>query len=234
MAQAESNDMQILIGSYTHDSDSPGVLRLRFDPSQGRLEPEPLQALTSHNPSWLVLDERRGRLYATHENGPAHADPVGRVGAWQRDAKGDYQPIGQAISLGDEPTHASLSADGRYLFVSNYGSRPNPGGSLAVLPLDEDGRPLPVTQIAAHQASGVHPERQASPHVHSAVPSPDGTRLLVSDLAPTGCSSTATTRAMPNARCGQMSRPASSCPRAAARAIWCSIPMANTPTSPSN
>ena len=41
--------MQILIGSYTHDSDSPGVLRLRFDPSQGRLEPEPLQALTSHN-----------------------------------------------------------------------------------------------------------------------------------------------------------------------------------------
>ncbi|OSO72766.1 3-carboxymuconate cyclase, partial [Stutzerimonas stutzeri] len=181
-AQAESNDMHILIGSYTHDSDSPGVLRLRFDPSQGRLEPEPLQALTSHNPSWLVLDERRGRLYATHENGPAHADPVGRVGAWQRDAKGDYQPIGQVISLGDEPTHASLSADGRYLFVSNYGSRPNPGGSLAVLPLDEDGRPLPVTQIAAHQASGVHPERQASPHVHSAVPSPDGTRLLVSDL----------------------------------------------------
>jgi len=77
-AQAESNDMHILIGSYTHDSDSPGVLRLRFDPSQGRLEPEPLQALTSHNPSWLVLDERRGRLYATHENGPAHADPVGR------------------------------------------------------------------------------------------------------------------------------------------------------------
>ncbi len=132
-AQAESNDMHILIGSYTHDSDSPGVLRLRFDPSQGRLEPEPLQALTSHNPSWLVLDERRGRLYATHENGPAHADPVGRVGAWQRDAKGDYQPIGQAISLGDEPTHASLSADGRYLFVSNYGSRPRrqPGSAAA-------------------------------------------------------------------------------------------------------
>lgn len=181
-AQAGNDDMHILIGSYTHDSDSPGVLRLRFDPAQGRLEPEPRQTLAGDNPSWLVLDERRGRLYATHENGPAHADPVGRVGAWQRDAKGDYQPIGQAISLGDEPTHASLSADGRYLFVSNYGSRPNPGGSLAVLPLDEDGRPLPVTQIAAHQASGVHPERQASPHVHSAVPSPDGTRLLVSDL----------------------------------------------------
>ena len=213
-AQAESNDMHILIGSYTHDSDSPGVLRLRFDPSQGRLEPEPLQALTSHNPSWLVLDERRGRLYATHENGPAHADPVGRVGAWQRDAKGDYQPIGQAISLGDEPTHASLSADGRYLFVSNYGSRPNPGGSLAVLPLDEDGRPLPVTQIAAHQASGVHPNARHRLTCIRRCPARTARAFWSATWAPTGCSSTATTRAMPSARCGRMSRPASSCPRA--------------------
>jgi len=129
-----------------------------------------------------VLDEERGRLYATNENGPAHEDPVGRVSAWQLDSTGDHQLIGQNISLGDEPTHASLSHDGRYLFISNYGSRPNPGGSLAVMPLAEDGHPLPVTQMLAHQSSGVHPERQQSAHVHSAVPSPDGKRLLVSDL----------------------------------------------------
>ncbi len=181
-ARAETNDMHILIGSYTHDSDSPGVLRLRFDPAKGQVDPKPLQTLASHNPSWLVLDEQRGRLYATNENGPAHADPVGRVSAWQLDSSGEHQLIGQNISLGDEPTHASLSHDGRYLFISNYGSRPNPGGSLAVMPLAEDGHPLPVTQILAHQSSGVHPERQQSAHVHSAVPSPDGKRLLVSDL----------------------------------------------------
>ena len=62
-AQAESNDMHILIGSYTHDSDSPGVLRLRFDPSQGRLEPEPLQALTSHNPpGWCWTSDAGGSM----------------------------------------------------------------------------------------------------------------------------------------------------------------------------
>ncbi|MEX5452571.1 beta-propeller fold lactonase family protein, partial [Stutzerimonas stutzeri] len=55
-AQAGNDDMHILIGSYTHDSDSPGVLRLRFDPAQGRLEPEPRQTLAGDNPSWLVLD----------------------------------------------------------------------------------------------------------------------------------------------------------------------------------
>ena len=180
--RAETNDMHILIGSYTHDSDSPGVLRLRFDPATGEVAPKPLHTLASHNPSWLVRDEKRRRLYATNENGPAHDDPVGRVSAWQLDSTGDHQLIGQNISLGDEPTHASLSHDGRYLFISNYGSRPNPGGSLAVMPLAEDGHPLPVTQIVAHQSSGVHPERQQSAHVHSAVPSPDGKQLLVSDL----------------------------------------------------
>jgi 6-phosphogluconolactonase (cycloisomerase 2 family) len=181
-ARAATDDMHILIGSYTHDSDSPGILRLRFDPKTGQIDPKPVQTLTSDNPSWLVLDEERGRLYATNENGPAHDDPVGRVSAWQLDSTGDHQLIGQNISLGDEPTHASLSHDGRYLFISNYGSRPNPGGSLAVMPLAEDGHPLPVTQMLAHQSSGVHPERQQSAHVHSAVPSPDGKRLLVSDL----------------------------------------------------
>lgn len=181
-ARAETDDMHILIGSYTHDSDSPGVLRLRFDPAKGRIDPQPLQTLASHNPSWLVLDEQRGRLYATNENSPTHADPVGRVSAWQLDSSGEHQLIGQNISLGDEPTHASLSHDGRYLFISNYGARPNPGGSLAVMPLAEDGQPLPVTQLLAHQSSGVHPERQQAAHVHSAVPSPDDKRLLVSDL----------------------------------------------------
>ena len=181
-AHAETDDMHILIGSYTHDSDSPGILRLRFDPATGQIDPAPVQTLASDNPSWLVLDEQQGRLYATNENGPAHDDPVGRVSAWRLDEAGAHQPHGQSISLGDEPTHASLSHDSRYLFISNYGSRPNPGGSLAVMPLAEDGRPLPVTQIATHPASGAHPERQRSAHVHSAVPSPDGQRLLVSDL----------------------------------------------------
>ena len=170
----------VLIGSYTHDSDSPGIHRLRFDAEHGQLQP--LQTVASHNPSWLVLDQQRRRLYATNENGPGHPDPVGRVSAFAIGDDGELRPLGQASTLGDEPTHASLSIDGRYLFVSNYGSRENPGGSLAVLPLDTQGRPQPVTQLAAHRPSGVHPERQRSAHVHSAVPSPDGRRLFVSDL----------------------------------------------------
>jgi len=174
---------QVLIGSYTDENNNPGILRLRFDPEQGRLDPQPLQVVRSPNPSWLALDLKNNRVFAANENGPGQPDPVGRVSALAIDpGSGELSPLGQQISLGDEPTHLSLSHDGRYLFVSNYGSGPNPGGSLAVMPIGEDGTLQPVTQLVTHKASEQHPERQKSAHVHSAVLSPDGKTLFVSDL----------------------------------------------------
>ncbi|MGA6100014.1 lactonase family protein [Stutzerimonas marianensis] len=174
---------QVLIGSYTSEGSSEGIYRMQFDAERGHLDPQPLQVIRSHNPSWLTLDLNRNRLYAANENGPGHPDPVGRVSAFMIAASsGRLSPLAQQITLGDEPTHLALSRDGRFLFVSNYGSRANPGGSLAVVPTAKDGTLMPVTQIATHKASEQHPERQQSAHVHSAVISPDGKTLFVSDL----------------------------------------------------
>ena len=172
----------LLIGSYTGEGNSEGIYRLQFDAATGRIEPQPLQVIKTENPSWLLLDLNRNRLYAANENGPGQRDPVGRVSAFIVAPSGKLSALAQQSTLGDEPTHLSESLDGRYLFVSNYGAGPNPGGSLAVIPLAKDGTLLPVTQIAIHKASEVHPQRQQSSHVHSAVMSPDGKTLFVSDL----------------------------------------------------
>jgi 6-phosphogluconolactonase (cycloisomerase 2 family) len=174
---------QILVGTYTSEGGSEGIYRMQFDAERGHIDPQPLQVVRTHNPSWLTLDLNRNRLYAANENGPGHPDPVGRVSAFiVAPSSGQLSPLAQQMTLGDEPTHLSQSRDGRYLFVSNYGSSANPGGSLAVIPTAKDGTLLQVTQIAAHKASEVHPERQQSAHVHSAVMSPDGKTLFVSDL----------------------------------------------------
>ncbi|MNP75370.1 Lactonase, 7-bladed beta-propeller [compost metagenome] len=86
---------------------------------------------------------------------------MGRVSSYAIDPKTrQLSPVNQVQSLGNEPTHSSLSADGRYLFVSNYSVAQDPGGSLAVLPVGAEGRLSPPVQLSSHPASRVNPERQ--------------------------------------------------------------------------
>ncbi|CAM4007132.1 6-phosphogluconolactonase [Pseudomonas reidholzensis] len=165
----------LLVGSYT-DGSSQGLYRYHFDSQAGQIDARPLQVVKSVSPSWLVLSADQRLLFAVNET------PQGHVSSFALSAKGEIKPLNQVASQGDEPTHASLSHDQRYLFVANYGVAPDPGGSLVVVPVARDGKLAPVVQQARHTPSKVNPERQAGAHVHSLVPSPDGRHLYASDL----------------------------------------------------
>jgi 6-phosphogluconolactonase len=179
-AMAES--VQLLVGSYTAGQ-SQGIYRLAFDSSTGQIDARPLQVIKSENPSWLTLSKDQRHLFVVNENGPGQTDPVGRVSSFAIDPKTHaLSLISQAQSLGNEPTHSSLSIDGSHLFVSNYSVAEDPGGTLAVMPVAADGTLKPVVQLSSHSASRVNPERQASAHVHSAIPSPDGQYVFANDL----------------------------------------------------
>lgn len=182
-AQAAPVDTyELLVGSYTQGQ-SEGLYRLQFDSRTGHLDSRPLQVVKSANPSWLTLSGDRRQLFVVNENGPGQLDPIGRVSSFSIDPRSHrLSPINQVQSLGNEPTHSSLSADGRYLFVSNYSVAEDPGGSLAVVPVGADGTLSPVVQISSHPASRVNPERQLSAHVHSVVSSPDGRFVFANDL----------------------------------------------------
>jgi 6-phosphogluconolactonase (cycloisomerase 2 family) len=179
---ASADDYQLLVGSYT-TGHSQGIYRLAFDSRTGQIDARPLQVIKSENPSWLTQSKDQRRLFVVNENGPGQADPVGRVSSYSIDPKTHaLSLISQVQSLGNEPTHSSLSADGSYLFVSNYSVAEDPGGTLAVLPVAADGKLKPVMQMSSHPASRVNPERQASAHVHSTIPSPDGRYVFSNDL----------------------------------------------------
>ncbi|WP_085714890.1 lactonase family protein [Pseudomonas sp. B28(2017)] len=179
---ASADDYQLLVGSYTAGQ-SQGIYRLAFDSRTGQIDARPLQVIKSENPSWLTLSKDQRRLFVVNENGPGQADPVGRVSSYSIDPKTHaLSLISQVQSLGNEPTHSSLSADGSHLFVSNYSVAEDPGGTLAVLPVAADGKLKPVVQMSSHPASRVNPERQASAHVHSTIPSPDGRYVFSNDL----------------------------------------------------
>jgi 6-phosphogluconolactonase (cycloisomerase 2 family) len=182
-AQAQTmTTADVLVGSYTQGT-SKGIYRLAFDSQTGKLDPQPRQVIDSENPSWLTLSKDQRHLYVVNENGPGQADATGKVSSFAIDGKThQVTPINQVQSRGDEPTHSSLSPDQRFLFVANYAVHPEPGGVLAVIPVGKDGKLSGVVQTETHPASHVDAERQASSHVHSAVPTPDGKYLVASDL----------------------------------------------------
>jgi len=175
---ATAHGAQLLVGSYT-DGASEGLYRYAFNSDSGQIQATPLQVLKSENPSWLTLSVDQRQLFAVNENGAGK----GQASSFAVSAKdGTLKPLNQVGTAGDEPTHASLSHDQRYLFVANYGVQPEPGGSLSVLPVDKFGKLQASVQQDRHTASGVNPQRQAGPHVHSVVSSPDGHYVFASDL----------------------------------------------------
>ncbi|MGE8336546.1 lactonase family protein [Pseudomonas laurylsulfatiphila] len=179
---AMAEPVELLVGSYTAGQ-SQGIYRLAFDSTTGQINARPLQVVKSENPSWLTLSKDQRHLFVVNENGPGQADPVGRVSSYAIDPKTHaLSLISQVQSLGNEPTHSSLSVDGSHLFVSNYSVAEDPGGTLAVVPVAADGKLKAVVQMSSHPASRVNPERQASAHVHSTIPSPDDQYVFANDL----------------------------------------------------
>ena len=137
---ATSPDVELLVGSYTQGT-SQGIYRLQFDSDKGHISPEPLQVFKASNPSWLTLSADQQRLFVVNENGQGQTDVVGRASSVAIDPKSnELSLVNQVSTLGEEPTHSSLSHDERYLFVANYGVHADPGGSLAVLPINAQGQ----------------------------------------------------------------------------------------------
>ena len=119
MPRGQSQSLDLLVGSYT-DGDSAGLYLYSFDAGTGRIAAQPKQALRVHNPSWLVVAPDQRNVYAVNENGPGNADPVGRVTRFSLSSTHVLEEQERVTSLSDHPTHASLSADARHLFVANY------------------------------------------------------------------------------------------------------------------
>ncbi|MGX5218763.1 lactonase family protein [Pseudomonas sp. S9] len=172
----------LLIGSYTQGA-SQGIYRYHYDSQAGRIGDQPEQVIKADNPSFLLLSKDQSRLLSVNENGPGQTADKGQASSFAIAPDNHWvSPINRVDSGGDEPTHASLSPDERFMFVANYAVQPDPGGSLSVLPLSPDGTLHAPSQRFSHPPSHVNKARQASSHVHAVVMSPDQRYLFACDL----------------------------------------------------
>ena len=171
----------VYVGTYTGD-ESKGIYLFRMETdnpevSQNVLLPLGLAAETP-NPSFLEIDPNRNLLFAVNEVEEFNGKPTGSVTSFRidRDA-GTLTQLSQASSGGGGPCHLVLDETGRNVLVANYG-----GGSVAVLPVDADGRLGEPTEVVQHTGSSVNPDRQEGPHAHCVTMSPDNKFAFVCDL----------------------------------------------------
>ena len=171
-AQAQSAKEIMYVGTYSTRG-SEGIYVFEFDRKSGTMQP--IQATTNgKSPSFLAIHPTGKYLYSVNEG-----DKAGGVSAYAIDrATGKIQFLNTQSSLGGGPCHVSVDKTGKTAFVSNYG-----GGSLAVLPIRDDGTLGEATDSIQDTGSGPNAQRQEKPHVHSATLSPDNRLVYVADLS---------------------------------------------------
>jgi len=154
---------RVYVGTYTGGkAGSEGIYLLELDPATGVLTSKGLAGKVV-SPSFLAIHPNRKFLYSVNEVGDFGGKPSGAVTAFAiDDATGTLKQLNQQSSVGSGPCHLTVDATGKNVLVANYGS-----GSVAVLPIADDGSLKPASCFIQHTGKGADPSRQESPHAHS-------------------------------------------------------------------
>jgi len=164
------------VGTYT-DKVSKGIYAFSYDTASGQFAPLGL-AGESTNPSFLVVKPDGNFLYAVNEVGDYQGKSSRGVSAFQLDpANGKLKLLNEVPSLGADPCYLAFDQSGRYLLVANY-----TGGSVAVFPVQSDGRVGQASAFVQHSGSSANTERQEGPHAHWIQTSTDNRHALAADL----------------------------------------------------
>lgn len=176
-AQSAPGSYFALIGTYTNGT-SKGIYSYRFDPGTGQLS-HPALAAALPNPSFVIVNRTHTRLYAATEMGASGPhDSTGSISSFSLNpTTGALTLLNTVPSGGSATAHLALDHTGSMLVVANYSS-----GSVASFAIEPDGRIGRRTGFDQHTGSSVVRARQASPHPHEAVFSPDNRFLFVPDL----------------------------------------------------
>lgn len=168
--------LRVYVGTYTRGA-SRGIYAMDFDLATGRLGAPELAAEVK-NPSFLALHRTRALLYAVGEMADAQGKRVGAVSAFSVNREtGKLKLLNQQPSGGRGPCHVAIDRQGRHVLVANYGS-----GSVACLPIAEDGSLCKASSVRQHEGSSADPRRQKGPHAHGIYVDRAGRFVLVPDL----------------------------------------------------
>ena len=175
--QSKSEDKMIpfYIGTYTGPK-SEGIYRSQLDLASGNLA-EPQLVAKLDNPSFLTIHPTKPVLYAVSEVRRGDQRHGAQVMAYRMEADGKLTEIGGQPSAGQGPCYVSTDQTGTVALVANYGS-----GSIASLPINDDGSLAPPASGIQHEGKSVNPQRQEGPHAHCIISDPSNEFACAVDL----------------------------------------------------
>lgn len=167
----ESNgELAMLVGTYTNGT-SEGIYTFHFNQETGVATA--LDSVALPNPSYLVSSEDGKLVYAVSEMN----DSTAALNALSFDRKtGKLNLLNTVPTFGEDPCY--VATNGKEVLTANYS-----GGSMSVFPLLKDGKLAPADTLFEGSATGPDAERQATPHIHCTVFSPDGKYIFATDFS---------------------------------------------------
>lgn len=163
-------ELSMLIGTYT-DGESKGIYSYRFNQETG--DAVALSSVEVPNPSYLTPSADGSLVYAVSEMNDSTA--ALNAFAFER-ASGTLRLLNRFPTLGADPCY--VATNGREVLAANYS-----GGSMTVFPLKADGSLEPADTLFEGGVGGPDVLRQATPHLHCAVFSPDGKYIFATDFS---------------------------------------------------
>jgi 6-phosphogluconolactonase len=162
---------KLLIGTYTNASNPDGIFVYDFDTRTGDFNYKS-KVTGVENPSYLAISQDGKHVYSVNEvrNGGISSFVFNST-------SGELTFLNRVSSGGNSPCYVAVDDKDKYVFAGNYGS-----GSLTAVSLKEDGSFGTDIQFIQQEGSSIDKGRQAGPHLHSTVLSPDNRFLLTPNL----------------------------------------------------
>lgn len=156
--------------------DQGAIHAYRLDEEAGRLTPVHRTGGVE-NPFFLAVSPDQRFLYAIHAKSFGGKD-FEEVAAFSLVGRGgELKPLNRTSTRGTASCYLDVDATGKTLLVANYST-----GSVASLPIREDGSLAEIATFAQHSGASVDKSRQEGPHAHCFVISPDNRFAYAADL----------------------------------------------------
>ena len=175
LERARAAEPLLFISAFA-SGDQGAIQAYRFDPGTGTLKLEHRTGEVEH-PFFMTVSKNQKYLYAINARSFGSKEPE-EVAAYALEGRtGRLKLLNRQSSRGSASCYLDIDTTGKTVLVANYST-----GSVASLPVKDDGSLGEAVSFQQHVGSSVDPVRQKGPNAHCIVVSPDNRFVLAADL----------------------------------------------------